>query len=155
MGYDSTNYLPTSIKRQAVEHFLELLRYKRIPVKRADGVSRFYFFDSADYRHYDGVQAVLRTTHDGQLEIHTHTSAFHSKEDCAFQNHTMREIRDRFGGYFISDYGRNRLIPFKGIDRSPADAGCLLAYSHFGQNLIRARLWTTENSKASNGKIWA
>lgn len=47
-------------------------------------------------------------------------------------------MRKRFGGYFISDYGKNRYFKFNGVIRQKAEAGVHQAYSRFVHSIKRA-----------------
>ena len=43
-----------------------------------------------------------------ELFIHTRTPAYCSNYDLQYQNNVIKQIRDYFGGYFITDFGKNR-----------------------------------------------
>lgn len=120
MGYDSTNYLPTSISKRHITDFVKLLGY----VGRGQN---YYFFKQEDYKYLYGVGLNIRQENDNWL-IHTRTPIYCSDYDLAFQNYTIKQIRQRFGGYFVSDNGTNIYFTEEDHKLSKAESGCYFAY---------------------------
>ncbi len=143
MGCDCTNHFPEGTKEPDVDEFLLLLgfkRGKRGPFSRMMG--RPYYYDrDDDYRHITGLYIELyREKEDPtQLKLWTRTTIWRSKFDSDLHNNTVRQLKKRFGGYFVSDAGRNRYFTFDGPIREKAEAGAYKAFSYFDSNIKRAR----------------
>jgi hypothetical protein len=125
-----------------VEEFLTILGYERIErnlfsVKNA---TPFLYYRDEDYKYITGVLAEVFLGDDGVLEIHTRTSIWCSRYDLDFQNFTIKHLKKRFGGYFISDLGRNRYLKCEGSYLQKAEAGCHQAYYRFCDNVETVQL---------------
>lgn len=120
MGYDATNYLPLSISKKSVIEFIKLLDFE-------GSGDDFYFFKEDDYKYLYGVLLNISKT-DDSLMIHTRTPIYCSYHDLHYQNYVIKQLRQRFGGYFISDNGKNRYFSDKQEMTSAAERGCYAAY---------------------------
>ncbi|WP_350657465.1 hypothetical protein [Psychrobacter sp. S1-30-MNA-CIBAN-0213] len=141
MGYDCTNHFPLKTKSKEVQEFLFLLGYEKGEKGFLSGMlgTPYFFFDSKDYKYVEGVYSELYTDEQtGELLFWSRTSVWRSKFDSDFHNYTIRELRKRFGGYFISDFGKNRYFKFEGVIRQEAEAGVHQAYGRFVHNIKRA-----------------
>ena len=136
MGYDCTCCLHTESRFPDVEEFLCFLGYNRIN----KGV--FYFFEEKDYLSISGVLATVKIEKDGQLLVSLRSQIFASNTDIAQFNKTAKQLRNRFGGYFLSDYGKNRYIRDVKLNREKAEAGCYQAYTRFENNITKANIYT-------------
>ena len=143
MGCDCTNYFPKGTKESDVEEFLYLLGFKRGKKGPFSGMmgKPFYFDGGDDYRYITGLYIELyRDEEDSaQLKLWTRTTIWRSKFDSDLHNNTVRQLKKRFGGHFISDEGRNRYFHFDGPIREKAEAGAYRAFSLFDSNINRAR----------------
>lgn len=104
-------------------------------------MGRPYYYDKDDdYRYITGLYIELyREKEDPkQLKLWTRTTIWRSKFDSDLHNHTIRQLKKRFGGHFISDEGRNRYFTFDGPVREKAEAGAYKAFSLFNSNIKRA-----------------
>jgi hypothetical protein len=137
MGYDCTCYLPTGIRYPEVEEALQFLGYDRIRK------GYFDYFENKDYLSISGVLATVRISEDGQICVFLHSQIFASNFDLAFFNKTARQLRKWFGGYFESDFGRNRYIRDVKINREKAEAGCYQAFTNFENNITTASIYYT------------
>lgn len=127
MGYDSTNFFPKQISKIKLKEFLELLDYKQ------NGPDSFIYFENQDYKSISGVVAYLPR---GKyvVEVSLHTTIFCNNYDIEYLNKTVRLLKERFGGYFNSDLGKNRYLKYDGIQRSKAESGCFTAYEYNFKN---------------------
>lgn len=120
MGHDATNYLPLSIPKKKLNSFIKLLGYE------GKG-NNYYYHKDDDYKYLHGV--FLTFSYDeNSILIYTRTPIYCSYYDLEFQNYTMKQIKDYFGGYFISDYGKNRYFPNEKDIYPPPQRGCYAAY---------------------------
>ena len=147
MGYDCINYLPKGTRRNDVNGFLLLLGYKK------QNKNVYFWFSEEHYQSFSGVLAKVVSAETNDLEVWTHSWIFRSKSDAEYHNHTIRQIKKRFGGYFVSDYGRNRYLPIDEEEYEPAEAGCGLAYEKFGHNIIRMKVYI--DAREFKGEQWA
>lgn len=129
MGLDSEYYAPEKTRRGDLEEFLLLLGYTkgRTPryLRQCKGAA-FQYFSSKPYESLQGVSFTV-TIEDKKLVACGRNNTWRSKSDNDFHNHTLRQLKKRFGGYFVSDYGKNRYFLFDGVDRKEADSGCYIA----------------------------
>jgi hypothetical protein len=149
MGCYSSNYLPPGTRLKTVDEFLRLLGYESIRKVRNRGnrARTYYFYRDDDYKYTTGILA--RLSEDPQkkcLVVETSTSAWRSKFDSDFHNYTVKQVRARFGGYFVSDYGENRLLKYDGPVREKAEAGLYKAFASFHSNLQRVRIFNSHTS---------
>ena len=120
MGYDSTNFVPISTSKKHIIDFIKLLGY----VGRGQN---YYYFKQEDYKYLYGVGLNIHQDNDKWL-IHTRTPIYCSDYDLAFQNYTIRQIRQRFGGSFMTDEGTNIYFSEDEKKLSGAESGCYFAY---------------------------
>lgn len=120
MGYDSTNFLPVSISKKQIIDFIKLLGYE-------GRGQAYYFFKQDDYKYLYGVGLNIRKESDKWL-IHTRTPIYCSGYDLAYQNYTIRQIRRRFGGSFMTDEGTNIYFQEDNVKLRGAESGCYFAY---------------------------
>jgi hypothetical protein len=145
MSYQSYNYFRRGTRKEDVEEFLLLLGYERFEPDKwsllpQEGNS-FSYFREKDYESATGVYAEVSESEPGRPKVYTRTNVGRSKFDGDFQNHTIRQLKARFGGYFETDSGRNKLFSFDGVGRKEAEGGCYLAYSNFRANVMQAALF--------------
>ena len=128
MGYDCICHLPEGTKFNDVEEFLGFLGFGR------QEKGEFYFFKETDYLSISGVWAFIKKDA-GDILVFLRSSIFASKTDIDHFNLTAKQLRNRFGGYFESDFGKGRYLRVNAPDLKQAEAGCYHAYSHFENNL--------------------
>ncbi len=153
MGYDCTNHFPIKTKEKDVEDFLLLLGYEKGKKGLYSGmvVTPYFFYDDKDYKYITGIYSELYTDEDtGELLFCTSTTIWRSKFDCDFHNHTIRKLKKQFGGYFISDIGKNRYFKFEGVIREKAEAGVYQAYGRFSHNIKRAKNFASFSNLNNN-----
>lgn len=143
MGCDCTNYFPKGTKASEVEEFMLLLgfqRGKKGPFSGRLGTP-FYYYKDDHYRHITGLYTELYRDKDDPIRLlmWTRTTIWRSKFDSDLHNNTIRQLRKRFGGYFVSDAGRNRYFSFDGSVREKAEAGAYRAFSFLHSNIKRAK----------------
>lgn len=143
MGCDCTTYFPKRTKASDVEEFLLLLGFQRGTKGPFSGTlgKPFFYFKDDNYRHITGLYTELYWDKEDpkQLLLWTRTTIWRSKFDSDLHNKTIKQLRQRFGGYFVSDAGRNRYFSYDGPIREKAEAGAYRAFSHLYSNVQRAR----------------
>jgi len=143
MGCDAISYFPDGTRQADVEEFLRILGFQSI--KRSPFSARkakaFSYYDDDDYRHITGLYIELYRSDEDPvgLQLRTRTTIWRSKFDNDLHNRVLRQLRKRFSGNFVSDYGKNRYFPYDGPVREKAEAGAFTAYGVFYQNLQRAQ----------------
>jgi hypothetical protein len=161
VGCDASSFLPASTRLPRLYACLRTLGYRRL--KRSgddpsDVLAYFVHAPSNDYQHYVDLYATVRREDEGVVEVHTRTTVWRSRADSDHHNTTIRTLRERFGGHFESDEGRNRYLVFSGVERTPPDAGCFLSYWQFTNNLARARAYVAyrqfPESLTPHEKLW-
>lgn len=135
MGYDCKCSLLEGTKLSEVEEFLFFLDYDRI----RKGL--FYYFENKDYLSYTGVWARIETVDNGQILVFLRSQIIASNSDIEHFNKTAKQLRKRFGGYFESDFGKNRYIRDLKTDRVKAESGCYISYINFENNITTAEIY--------------
>ena len=148
MGYDSTSFLPTHCVKN-IREMLECSGYTRL------SQSRYVLWE-------DNCQTVSNITASisksgGDLEVHLHRSIWQTKFDVLAHNKTLRFLKSYIGGYFISDYGKNRYFPVPQYQLSKEEMAYCRAHSNLHLNYMRLRMylqgyklaehWSSPNSK--------
>ncbi len=159
MSYTSDSHLAPNSKIKDVNAFLTLLGYKAVSSWKAEELGKiyeFYWFEEEDYRSTSGVQASVYEA-ESVVRVTTGTPIARSYYDLKHQNQTIRELRNRFGGWFTTDAGKNRCWPDQGTPPTPSKSGCARAYNRYGRNTIKASIYLMgrdfKNYKKSTSKI--
>jgi len=141
MGCDSTNVLPSNAKRKDVEEFVRILGYKKEPYNYSSHkkATTFYFYREENYKYVSGIRADIFLNDNKNLCIDIHTSIWRSGYDSDFHNWTIKQLKKRFGGFFVSDYGKNRYLKFNGAYREDEEGGCYKSYFNFEDNIQRIK----------------
>lgn len=127
MGCDSTNTLSKTAKKKDVQDFLSILGYIEY------SHNYYIYYDRKGKEQVSGVSASI--SNDSPIKVHTHTTTSRSIKDHEIHNWTIKQLRNRFGGVFNSDFGQNRYLQFDGTIRREAEAGCYSAYFDFLNNI--------------------
>ena len=131
MGYDCVNYINQNFKYSELIEYLELLKYDKI------NRNCLFYFNYEDYLSFSGIQLNINLE-SKKPHIHLHTWISCSEHDIKYLNYTTKMIKKRFGGYFVSDYGKNRLLKNNEcIEIKKSEAGCYLAYQRFVNNNMK------------------
>jgi len=128
MGLDSTFYLPKGVRRQNLEEFLSLLGYEKYSAPqylRDLKATCFHYFSPRPYESLQGVTFTV-AVEDGAIVAYGRNNIWRNRSDNDFHNYTLKHLRKRFRGYFISDYGKNRYFPYDGIHRENDESGCYI-----------------------------
>ena len=131
MGFDATYYCPDNISINKLIDYLKLLRYE------GSGNS-YYFYSEDEYKYLYGVAAYI-SENDNQISVWLRTPIFCNYFDLEYLNSTLRQLRRRFGGSFISDEGKNRYFIKKYRQDSPAERGCFAAHFRLGNEFASLR----------------
>ena len=156
MGWDAYNTLPKGTREEDVFRFLEMLGYRQVPrhLWVPKGVKTFSFWRDDHYRYITGIYAEVYREHKPMLTVHTRTSIWRGNFDSEFHNLTIKELKRRFGGYFRTDYGRNRYFKFDGPVIEKAEGGCYAAYTRFHSNWQDIQMFLSSVNEAKLG-FWS
>lgn len=135
MGYDSTSYVAdiSGNKLSKLQEFFELLGYTSFTKKN-------YAFYKDDYKHVTGMTATLELKQK-TLEVYIHRTIWGSFADVEVHNKTLRLLKNYFGGYFITDYGRNRYFPRPKTKFSPLEIAYCRAHQNFEYGINKINLY--------------
>ncbi|WP_294403957.1 hypothetical protein [uncultured Ruminococcus sp.] len=136
MGYDATNYLSPDISKKELADFIKSLGY-------SGKGTNYYFFKNDDYKYLCGVSLQISRT-DNSISVYTRTPIYCSFYDLEFQNSTIRKIKKQFGGYFISENGRNRYFIIGTDNTTPPERGCYAAHERLS-NRFNELLFLLDN----------
>ncbi len=142
MGYDSHNYFPHGTRSKDIEEFVLLLGYQKGEKGPFSGMlgTPFYFYRDEDYKYITGIYSELyEDKKKKSLVFWARTTVWRSKYGSDFHNYTIKQLRSRFGGYFVTDFGKNRYFHYDGPVREKAEAGLYRTFGHFSSNIGRAR----------------
>lgn len=141
MSYESESVLSKSTKIKDLVDFVDLLNYKYLGIwntQELGKIKNYFWFDKKDYKSTYGVELSIYQKEE-TIVVTTRTNVSRSFYDLEQQNKTIRLLRKYFGGHFRTDEGKGRYLNPESGPPEPAAAGCHLAFSSFGSNLIRAR----------------
>ncbi len=117
MGHDATNYISKKVKINDLLEFITLLGY----VKKSK--YEFSFFKEDNYKYMCGIYLVVYNKGFDDIQVCTHTLFVCSTYDIDFQNFTIKQLKNRFGGYFITDKGKNRYLTINEPEKIGIEAG--------------------------------
>jgi hypothetical protein len=143
MSYTSESVFPTGTKLAHVQKVIYLLGYKKVDdgLKISGRTDCCYWYESADYQSYTGVELDVYQETDGAIKVDTRSRASRSYWDLVHQNKTLKLLRDLFGGYFTTDAGRNRYYTPEEPPPSPLASGCYLARWQHHNSLMLAHIY--------------
>jgi hypothetical protein len=141
---------PKTASRDELCRFLEARRYKLTEHlwDWPKGSINYHWFEHADFRSFDGVEATVYPPSQKQIEslgqcswaLHTRTRASSSRADKQEQNEAIRAARKAFGGNFYNDwYGNNRYTRLPEDSRDAPARGIYLAYEFVQHNISAVR----------------
>jgi len=136
--FESHNNFFDSLKK-----IIELLGFVKINdgLKVPNRVGSYFWFENEDYKSWAGVELDIYKDNDSGIKITTRSRSSRSYWDLIHQNKTLKMLRDVFGGYFITDAGRNRYWRPDGKPPIPRESGCYLARWHFDNALIKPKMY--------------
>lgn len=165
MSTEVTLYPKSATKEHLRKHLLSL-RYQPCSHLRnwPKGSVHFYWFEAADFKSTDGVEATIYPPSENEQRkhgrvswaLHTRTRASASSFDKEYQNHTIRTARRIFGGNFYNDWhGKNRYTPLWDDKKSPASRGIFLSYERVLKNIeaVQYALPQPTHALSGEGKI--
>ncbi|OFX69670.1 MAG: hypothetical protein A2X12_01135 [Bacteroidetes bacterium GWE2_29_8] len=160
MGYESSNILSEEANIKDVIEFLKILNYEYIGVfkeKEIGYIKHFYWNEKKDYKSWYGIElSIFISKH--RIHVNTRTIINTSYFDIEYINKTIKLLKKNFGGEFITSYGKGRYLKPEIKKLEPSEAGCYLACSDFGSNLMRALLYFEKriknNNKTEKTNIW-
>ena len=127
MGYDATNHIDKSVSKEKLVGFIKLLGFE----KQGEW---FHFYKRDEYKYLYGVGLYLSSTETEWL-VHTRTPIYCSDDDLKYQNYVIKKIRQYFGGYFVSDNGKNRYFSVDNVETTAAERGCYAAHFRLSDQL--------------------
>ncbi|MGZ5243923.1 MAG: hypothetical protein ACXWEY_11570 [Bacteroidia bacterium] len=144
MGCDCFNTLSPTARKKEVQDFLTILGFEKY------SHDCFAYFDKKSREQITGVSATIINKR--PIVVFTRTNIWRTIKDHEIHNWTIKELKNRFGGHFDSDEGKNRYLKFSGSQRRKAEAGCDLAYYDFRNNIatLHGFLSIIKNSEKSH-----
>lgn len=130
MGYDATNYVPKFVSKNKLYKFIELLGFVHYG-------NTFHFYKNDEYKYLYGVWLDVDKDDNGWV-CHTRTPIYCSEHDLKYQNFVIREIKQYLGGYFITDYGKNRYFKVDDYKSTISERGCYNAHSQLNNLFVNA-----------------
>lgn len=127
MGYDATNHIDKSVSKEKLVGFIGLLGFE----KQGEW---FHFYKRDEYKYLYGVGLYLSSTETEWL-VHTRTPIYCSDDDLKYQNYVIKKIKQYFGGYFVSDNGKNRYFSVDNVETTAAERGCYAAHFRLSDQL--------------------
>ena len=144
MSYEARYHFGLGVRLADVVDFLELLGCRKESTSLFFGgpntVMAFGWWETRDYQSRTGLYLHIDKIDDGHA-IYLRSRAGRSYWDVRKLNEIVRALRKRFGGYFQTDFGRNRYFPLPEHMPSPSEAGCELALGQFESALQLARIY--------------
>ncbi len=111
MSLSSTNYISATTKISNLIWIIEKLGYKEVRLEKElkNTYQKCYIWtpEKQDLT-YVGIELYISKIVNDKIEVETRTRAGRSHLEIKQQNLTIKMIRSFFGGYFESDYGKNR-----------------------------------------------
>jgi hypothetical protein len=117
------SYLSKTTKMKDVLEFLSLLGFEKYDHYR------YFYFDIKSREQISSAWAMVLNNE--PIEVHVQISDEHTIKDFEILNRSIRQLRKRFGGYFISNLGKNRYLQYDGVVRRKSEAACYIAYLYF------------------------
>lgn len=156
MGLDSEYTPPPSVRVEDVIFFLESLGFS---VKNLDQEPIAYglsYPKDRDYRLFEDIDSYV-TVRDGRVKIFTHYSIWRSYWDDRLHNFMLINLKLRFGGKFITDFGKNTLIPEEKYPREKSEAACYYALFSINNKLsyLEEYIRILNNSSGEFSKIYS
>lgn len=133
MDHLYSEYYPLSLyKKRDIDAFLVLLGYEiflTFKDEEEKSISTiFRYFSKQPYKSLKGVFVTVKGTKDASV-AYIHTDRFRNKAENDFYNYTLKQLKIRFGGYFVSKKGKGKYVPFDGINREQDESGCYIAFT--------------------------
>jgi hypothetical protein len=153
MGWDATFYFPPGTKRRNAEHFLTLIGYKTVAPDRNSRESKttlFFLPPNDDPARLSSVTATIYVEADATLVAASRTNIWATHRDTELQNTMLHELKDYFGGHFVSDFGKNRYFKNTSPKRIGVEAACFAAAFHFLNSIVSVRFlnsWVADKSE--------
>jgi hypothetical protein len=148
VSYESTSTLSEGTSLPAVREQVEKLGYQKSkpsPFFSPEGSLAYSWFEAKDFRSFTGVYMHV-SEQGGRISIYTRTNLGRSYYDCQHQNLTIKMLRQRFGGTFVTDFGAGHYFRPESGPEEPDQAGCHLAFQRFGRGILRADWYLTTRS---------
>lgn len=114
MSLGSSNYISANIPFKNLFWVIEKLGYieTAVPKDLKHAYKKMYFWHPMKQDlTYVGVELNVCQIKDEQIIIETRTRAGRSRIELQQQNQTIKIIKNFFGGYYETDYGKNKLFP--------------------------------------------
>ena len=130
-----------------------MLNYKKIrrQSKAKDEIGHFIWFHTDPYKSWTGVELTINRYEDC-IFVSTRSRISRSHWDLEHQCKTIKNIYDFFGGYFVTDIGKNKL--WKPSAKAPSDlaSACYLAHWNFRNNIKKAQWYMSNRNIKENSQ---
>lgn len=114
MSLGSSNHISATVPYKKLFWIIEKLGYAEVAVPKdlKYAYKKMYFWHPEKYDlTYVGVELNVRQIENDEIIIETRTRAGRSYLELQQQNQTIKIIKEFFGGYYRTDYGKNKLFP--------------------------------------------
>ena len=114
MSLGSSNHISATVPYKKLFWIIEKLGYAEVAVPKdlKNAYKKMYFWHPEKYDlTYVGVELNVSQIEDDEIIIETRTRAGRSYIELQQQNQTIKIIKEYFGGYYSTDYGKNKLFP--------------------------------------------
>jgi len=104
MSYESQSNLPNTVKIKDLIEFIEtfgFIKMYRSELSPEEEIANFYWFEYEEYKSWTGVELGIYKV-DNELLVSTRTTISRSYWDLTQQNNVIRNIKKRFGGFFVT-----------------------------------------------------
>lgn len=148
MSYETQIFLPKNIKIDKLFKFLELndfVKYYGSAQSKKDIIASFSWFENEDYKSWTGIDLSIYKK-DDEIVIYTRTNSSRSFWDLNHQNAIVTDLKDYFGGYFVTDEGKNRMLKPKNAPITKEHSGCYLTFQRFELNIGKAKIYLQNRS---------
>ncbi len=150
MGYNCVNILPKNTKLKDLEDFFVLLKYEKI--SRVE----YFFYDQSSFQQLTGIDVSIKVNEEN-VAVYSHTTISKEYFEHLVHNKTITLLKKFFGGYYITDDGKNKPFNFYGPIRRNAEAGCYLTYFNFDNwkrgNIVQF-IWLLKESDEKFNKLY-
>lgn len=114
MSLESSSYISSAIPFKKLFWVIEKLGYieTEVPKDLKHAYKKMYFWHPANQDlTYVGVELNVRQIENDIIIIETRTRVGRNHIELQQQNQTIKMIKEFFGGYYRTDYGKNKLFP--------------------------------------------
>lgn len=113
MSLESSSYISSTTPYKNLFWVIQKLGYIefRVPKELKPFYKKMYvWYPAKPDLTYVGVELNVCQIQDNKIVVETRTRAGRSQLELQQQNQTIKTIKEFFGGYYVTDYGKNKLL---------------------------------------------